>query len=67
MLGVQKGFALIAGIVVTGVADFVINQKPLEQKMLIGGVLVAMSMYLHIMFPYVNPDAKGFTKDKKKA
>mmetsp|Transcript_6495 Transcript_6495/g.14318 ORF Transcript_6495/g.14318 Transcript_6495/m.14318 type:complete len:321 (-) Transcript_6495:155-1117(-) len=51
--GVVKGFALIAGIIITGLAQFLIDGKPLGQKDLVGVVLVSVSIYLHSKYPYV--------------
>ena len=59
----EKGFALIAGIVVTGFTEFLLHGKPLENKMLIAGALVSVSMYLHMHYPY-QPPAKGEKKTK---
>jgi UDP-sugar transporter A1/2/3 len=61
--GVEKGFALIAGIVVTGITEFVLFDKPLENKMIVAGALVSVSMYLHMHYPYQAPTATA----KKKA
>lgn len=49
--GVVKGFALIAGILITGLAQFLIEGKPLGSKSLYGVLLVSASIYLHSKFP----------------
>jgi len=50
--GVVKGFALIAGIIITGIAQFLIDGKPLGTKDLVGVILVSISIYLHSKYPY---------------
>jgi UDP-sugar transporter A1/2/3 len=57
--GVEKGFALIAGIVVTGFTEFLLFDKPLENKMIVAGLLVSVSMYLHMHYPYQAPTKKA--------
>lgn len=49
--GVVKGFSLIAGILITGFAQYLIEDKPLGQKALYGVCLVSVSIYLHSSFP----------------
>lgn len=49
--GVVKGFSLIAGIIITGFAQFLLDGKPLGMKDLIGVVLVSVSIYLHSSYP----------------
>lgn len=51
--GVVKGFALIAGIVLTGIANWIIDGKPLGLKDLVAVVLVSVSIFLHSSFPPV--------------
>ena len=48
---VSKGFALIAGILVTGVAKFLFYGEPLEEKTWVALMLVAASIYLHSSRP----------------
>jgi UDP-sugar transporter A1/2/3 len=50
--GVTKGFALIAGILVTAVADFFVHGTPLGPQHMISTVLVSLSIYLHSSFKY---------------
>jgi len=45
--GVTKGFALIAGIVITGLVQWVVENKPLGPKDWIAVLLVSVSIYLH--------------------
>lgn len=49
--GVVKGFALIAGIIITGLAQFIFENKPLGTKSLYGILLVSISIYLHASYP----------------
>jgi len=49
--GVVKGFALIAGIVVTGVAQWALEGKALQTKDYIAVLLVSFAIYLHGSFP----------------
>eukprot|EP01032_Pedospumella_encystans_P016310 gene16310-18612_t len=51
--GVVKGFALIAGINVTGLAQFLLDGKPLGAKDFAGVVLVSVAIFLHSKYPYV--------------
>eukprot|EP00598_Pedospumella_elongata_P012526 CAMPEP_0184995884 /NCGR_PEP_ID=MMETSP1098-20130426/54419_1 /TAXON_ID=89044 /ORGANISM="Spumella elongata, Strain CCAP 955/1" /LENGTH=82 /DNA_ID=CAMNT_0027522235 /DNA_START=1 /DNA_END=249 /DNA_ORIENTATION=+ len=51
--GVVKGFALIAGIIVTGLAQFLLDGKPLGAKDFAGVVLVSVAIFLHSKYPYV--------------
>jgi solute carrier family 35 (UDP-sugar transporter), member A1/2/3 len=56
--GVTKGFALIAGIIVTGVAEFVVDGTPLGPKHIFAAGLVSMSIWIHSSFKYVAPSTK---------
>lgn len=49
--GVVKGFALIAGLIVTGFANWLIDGKPLGTKDLVAVVLVSLSIFLHSSYP----------------
>lgn len=49
--GVVKGFALIAGIIVTGIAQWIVDGKPLGNKDLLAVILVSVSIFLHSKFP----------------
>lgn len=51
--GVTKGFALIAGIIVTAIADYLVDGIPLGPQHLVSTVLVSLSIYLHNSFKYV--------------
>lgn len=50
--GVVKGFALIAGIIITGFAQWLLDGKKLEINTWIAVVLVSASIYLHSSYPY---------------
>eukprot|EP01038_Epipyxis_sp_PR26KG_P015373 gene15373-20724_t len=50
--GVVKGFALIAGIIITGLAQYIVEGKPLGMKDLVGIILVSLAIYLHSSYPY---------------
>ena len=62
--GVTKGFALIAGILVTAVADFFVYGTPLGPQHMVSTVLVSLSIYLHNSFKH--DDGKEKTEKKKK-
>lgn len=61
--GVVKGFALIAGLIITGFAQWIIDNKALQPKDWVACVLVALSIYLHSSFPI--PKAAVASKEKK--
>ena len=60
--GIVKGFALIAGLLVTGVAQYFVEGKPLGLKDLAGGILVSLAIVLHSN----NPPKKLDEDEKKK-
>ena len=49
--GVVKGFALIAGLIITGFAQWVFENKALQPKDWVACALVALSIYLHGSYP----------------
>ena len=49
--GVVKGFALIAGLIITGFAQWLFENKALQPKDWVACALVALSIYLHGSFP----------------
>ena len=61
--GVVKGFALIAGIIITGFAEWLLDGKKLEIKTWIAVVLVSLSIYLHSSYPYVPKLPKADKKE----
>ena len=64
--GVRKGFALIAGIIITGFAQWVLDAKALEANTWIAVTLVSLSIYLHTSFPYKDEKSGEKVKIKKK-
>jgi len=56
--GVTKGFALIAGIIVTGVVEFIVDGTPLGEKHFFAAGLVSISIWIHSSFKYVAPSIK---------
>lgn len=50
--GVSKGYALIAGLIVTGLAQFVLEGESLKKAHFIAMVLVSISIYLNSKYPY---------------
>ena len=69
--GVTKGFALIAGILVTGLAEFVVDGTPMGSRHAVSTALVCTAIYLHNTFQYRPPAAAAATaaaaaKQKKK-
>jgi UDP-sugar transporter A1/2/3 len=54
---VTKGFALIVGIIVTGVVEalFLEDGTPIGLKHFVAAALVSLSIYLHSNFKYIEP------------
>jgi solute carrier family 35 (UDP-sugar transporter), member A1/2/3 len=52
--GVTKGFALIAGILVTGLMEFLVFGIPLGSRHAIATILVCISIVLHSNFQYIS-------------
>lgn len=50
---VRKGFALIFGIALTGMVQSHNERKALSKEKVIGGVLAALSLWIHATYPYV--------------
>lgn len=51
---IRKGFALIFGILISGIVQTVINEeKSLSKEAVSGGVLAAFSLWMHASFPYI--------------
>ena len=62
--GVVKGFALIAGIIITAFAQWLVDSKPVGFNHWIAVALVSLSIYLHNTKRF---DQKlDISKDKKK-
>lgn len=49
--GVQKGFAIMAGIVLTGFLDYAVEGRPLSPAKLIALPVVLISTYMHMQYP----------------
>ena len=64
--GVTKGFALIAGILVTALSEYFVYGSRLGPEHLIATVLVSISIYLHSNFKY-KEGSDGNTKSVKKS
>ena len=62
--GVVKGFALIAGLIITGFAQWIIDGKPLVSKDWVAVGLVSFSIYLHSSYPIKKTGVD--TKEKNK-
>ena len=51
---IRKGFALIFGILISGIVQSLIDEdKSLSKEDISGGVLAALSLWMHASFPYV--------------
>lgn len=61
---VRKGFALIAGIVVTAVAQSVLEEQPLLPKHYGAALLVGISMWMHVAFAARRPSPGAKTKSQ---
>ncbi|EDQ87371.1 uncharacterized protein MONBRDRAFT_33456 [Monosiga brevicollis MX1] len=59
---VRKGFAILAGIVITGLADFLVAGNPLSTAKLVALPLVVVCTYLHMAFPAKAPTPSAKTK-----
>mmetsp|Transcript_3048 Transcript_3048/g.6325 ORF Transcript_3048/g.6325 Transcript_3048/m.6325 type:complete len:350 (+) Transcript_3048:78-1127(+) len=56
---IRKGFALIFGILISGIVQSLIDEnKTLSKEDIAGGVLAALSLWMHASFPYVAAPAK---------
>ena len=49
--GVRKGFALIAGIIITGFVQWALEGKELQTNSWVAVGLVSLSIYLHASYP----------------
>lgn len=53
---VRKGFALIFGILLSGIVQSTLDEnKTLSKEEVAGGVLAAVSLWMHATNPYVAP------------
>ena len=51
---VRKGFALIFGLLLTGLIQQVLDQQPVTREQVVGGTLAAVSLWMHMMNPFVS-------------
>lgn len=51
---VRKGFALIFGLLLTGLVQQILDHKPVTREQLVGGTLAALSLWMHMMNPVVS-------------
>ena len=56
--GVVKGFALIAGIIITGVVQWLTEDKPLTTRDWVAVLMVSLSIYLHSKYPVPKESVK---------
>ena len=50
---VRKGFALIFGMVLTGTVQSIIEGVPLSSAQMVGGILAALSLWMHVTNPHI--------------
>lgn len=64
---VRKGFALIFGILLSGIVQSMVDEKKsLSKEDVAGGVLAAVSLWMHATNPYVAAQPKEFTIHESK-
>jgi len=56
---VKKGFAIISGILITGFAQYFLNNEPLTGGHWIALTLVIISTYIHTNYPYIPPKERA--------
>mmetsp|Transcript_11862 Transcript_11862/g.17680 ORF Transcript_11862/g.17680 Transcript_11862/m.17680 type:complete len:332 (+) Transcript_11862:1-996(+) len=62
---IRKGFALIFGILISGIVQSLIDEnKTLSEEDIAGGVLAALSLWMHASFPYVAAPKKSKAKSE---
>eukprot|EP00047_Mylnosiga_fluctuans_P009842 m.13381 g.13381 ORF g.13381 m.13381 type:complete len:309 (+) comp2820_c0_seq1:40-966(+) len=54
--GDRKGFAILAGIVLTGVFEWLLYGQGLTPQLLVVAPVVVVATYVHITFPYVSAE-----------
>mmetsp|Transcript_29003 Transcript_29003/g.43772 ORF Transcript_29003/g.43772 Transcript_29003/m.43772 type:complete len:332 (+) Transcript_29003:52-1047(+) len=63
---VKKGFALIFGLLISGILQATLKSDDgLQKEHIIGGILASISLYLHGTNPYVAPLTTADAKKKK--
>jgi UDP-sugar transporter A1/2/3 len=63
---VRKGFALIFGIMLTGMVQSYIEKRPLSIEKVAGGVLAAVSLWMHASYPYVEEKSPSHSSKRTK-
>jgi UDP-sugar transporter A1/2/3 len=63
---VRKGFALIFGLLLTGVTQSILYKTPISSEEIVGGVIAAGSLWVHSKYPYRKSIAPPMN-DKKNA
>ena len=63
---VRKGFALIFGIMLTGMVQSLNEKKALSKEKIAGGVLAAVSLWMHASYPYVEGKSASLSQKSKK-
>ncbi|CAB9505919.1 CMP-sialic acid transporter 5 [Seminavis robusta] len=48
---VQKGFALIFGVLLSGLFQKWLSHEPITRNQVVGGMLACLSMWMHVSFP----------------
>lgn len=48
---VRKAFSILAGIILTGVVEYMLGEKPLPQSVIIALPIAITSMWMHISYP----------------
>ncbi|GKY90388.1 hypothetical protein MPSEU_000012800 [Mayamaea pseudoterrestris] len=61
---VRKGFALIFGLLFSGVYQAVSSSEGISNEHVVGGLLAALSLYLHAAFPPTRSATQGMSKAK---
>ena len=62
---VRKGFALIFGMLLTGITQSFLDEVPISNEELVGGMIAAVSLWAHSNYPHrVSP--ANVTNDKKR-
>ena len=64
--GLRKSFSVIAGMIITGVAEWFVYDKALSARMYICLPLAVVSMYLYATNPYVEAEATTRRKEAVK-
>eukprot|EP00042_Codosiga_hollandica_P023084 m.89510 g.89510 ORF g.89510 m.89510 type:complete len:107 (-) comp51041_c0_seq2:68-388(-) len=55
--GVMRGFAIIAGLILTGLLQSYLESTPLSAETVVALPMVIAGTYLYLAYPYVDPKA----------